>query len=82
MAIKYLTDKQSDGWSVGQDADEKVSFHGATPVDQYAAIADVDDTAATSSTPFGFSEAQANGLVTQVNLILAALREKGLIASA
>lgn len=82
MAIKYLTDKQSDGWSLGQDATEKVSFHGVSPVDQAAAIADVADTAATDSTPFGYSEDQANALVSQVNLILAALREKGLIASA
>jgi hypothetical protein len=31
MAIKQLSDKGSDGVSLGQSASDKVGFHGATP---------------------------------------------------
>ena len=48
--------------------------------EQQAAITDVAATAATSSTPFGYAEAQANAIVTDLNLVLAALRAHGLIA--
>jgi hypothetical protein len=48
--------------------------------DQQAAITDVVATAATSTTPFGYAEAQANAIVTDLNLVLAALRAHGLIA--
>ncbi|MCH2458952.1 MAG: hypothetical protein MK186_13000, partial [Henriciella sp.] len=44
MAVKHLTDKNSDGTCMGQDADDKISFHGATPTDQPAAISDVSVT--------------------------------------
>ena len=48
--------------------------------DQQAAITDVAATAATSTTPFGYAEAQANAIVTGLNSALAALRAHGLIA--
>jgi hypothetical protein len=48
--------------------------------ERQAAIADVAATAATSTTPFGYAEAQANAIVTDLNLVLAALRAHGLIA--
>ena len=48
--------------------------------EQQAAIVDVAATAATSTTPFGYAEAQANAIVTDLNLVLAALRAHGLIA--
>jgi len=48
--------------------------------DRQSAITDVAATAATSSTPFGYAEAQANAIVTDLNLVLAALRAHGLIA--
>lgn len=48
--------------------------------DQQGAITDVAVTAATSSTPFGYAEAQANAIVTDLNLVLAVLRAHGLIA--
>ena len=34
MAVKQLSDKNDDGTSLGQDANDKISFHGATPVAQ------------------------------------------------
>ena len=48
--------------------------------DRQNAITDVAATAATSSTPFGYAEAQANAIVTDLNLVLAALRAHGLIS--
>ena len=45
------------------------------------AIADVVTTAATDSSPFGYTEAQANALVAAVNLIIAALENHGLLES-
>jgi hypothetical protein len=42
-------------------------------------IADVAVTAATSSTPFGFSEAQANSIPAQINAILLALEKAGVL---
>lgn len=70
-----------DGQLFGEAASSKVAFHGATPVVQRAAAAQaaVATTAATSTTPFGFSEAQANALVALVNEMRAALVEKGII---
>jgi hypothetical protein len=62
----------------------KLSFHDAVPVVKRvgAAQAAVAATAATDSTPFGFSEAQANAIVTLVNELRAALVEIGLIKGA
>lgn len=48
--------------------------------EQQAAVADVVATAATSTTPFGYSEAQANAIVSQLNSALAVLRAHGLMA--
>ena len=46
------------------------------PADTVAAVA---TTAATSSTPFGFAEAQANAIVTAVNACLLACKNAGFI---
>ena len=71
-----------DGCQIGGAATDLVAFHGATPVDQAAAIVSVSTSAAVSVCGyFAFTSAQANGLITAVNAILAALNEKGLIAS-
>lgn len=72
----------NDEIAIGQSATDKIGLHGVTPVDQAAAITSVAATAATSSSPFGYSEAQANAIVTAVNAMLVALREKGIVASA
>lgn len=49
---------------------QPAAFTGATPA----------DTAATSSTPFGFAEAQANALLANVREIRAALISSGIMA--
>jgi hypothetical protein len=73
MAVKQLSDGGPDGTKLGQDASDLVGLHGATPSDQYAAVADISVTGtyATDDTP----------IETAINGILAALREKGIIAS-
>ncbi len=70
----------ADGVQIGQTG-EKLAFLGATPVVQRvgAAQAAVAATAATSSTPFGYAEAQANAIVTLLNEIRAALIAVGII---
>lgn len=73
MAVKQLSDGNSDGTVMGQSASDKVGFHGVTPVDQAAAIADISVT--------GTYGTDDDAIELAVNSILAALREKGIIAS-
>lgn len=82
MAAQQLSRGAADGAVLGQSASDKVALHGAAPVAQAANIAAVASTAATSSTPFGFSEAQANAIVSNLNAIRTALINKGIIAAA
>ena len=69
MAVEYLGSGNDDGVVLGRSASDLVAFHNATPVDQAGAIANIAN--------------DASGTVnaTAVNGILAALREKGLIAT-
>jgi len=86
MAIaKQISDGSPDGASLGQSATDKISFYGATPVAQRSgsAQAAVTTTAATSSTPYGFSTVtQATAVITLVNELRAALVALGAIAGA
>ena len=66
--VQQIHDGDGTGVSLGQAAASLVSFHGATPVDQAAAI-----TLATNAT--------IGTIRTSVISILAALREKGFIAT-
>jgi hypothetical protein len=59
----------SDGVQLAGSATELLAFHGATPVDQAAAITNLGNTATGTE------------IATAVNAILVALREKGLIAT-
>lgn len=58
-----------DGIQLAGAATDKLAFHGATPVDQALAIANIAD------------DANGAAIAVAVNGILAALREKGLIAT-
>lgn len=67
---------------VGLSATDKIGFYGATPVAQRsgASGAAVTTTAATSTSPVGFStNTQADAIVTLVNEIRAALVAVGLM---
>lgn len=70
-----------DGYLVGQSATDLVGFYGASPVAQRssASQAAVDTTASTTTSPFGYSQAQADGIITLLNEIRAALVAIGII---
>lgn len=65
-SINELSGYNPDGTRLGQDADDKCSFYGATPCDQPAHIDDATD---------------AGTALTQIAAILDALEELGLVAS-
>jgi hypothetical protein len=83
MAVQQVTVNSADGATIGADSTELVSFHGATPCDQAAAATSVSAASTVSVCgQWGFaSSAVATGLVTNVNAIIALLKEKGLMAS-
>lgn len=84
MAAKQLSDGNTDGTTLGQSASDKISFYGVTPVVRRAgsAQAAVPTTAATASSPYGYSEAQANAIVTLVNEMRTVLVNAGLMKGA
>ena len=53
-----------------------VALRPASPTNATA----VATTAATSSTPFGYAEAQANDIVTQLNIVINALITAGILS--
>ena len=70
------------GSQIGTAVGQKLAFHGSTPVVQRtgAAQAAVATTASTQTTPFGYTTAaQADGIITLLNEIRAALVEKGIM---
>lgn len=72
----------ANGSSFGTTVNEKVSFHGVTPTVQRAGAAQaaVVTTAATQTTPWGFTtQAQANAIITLLNEIRTTLVEKGMM---
>ena len=79
---KHVSDLNPDGTSLGQTTADKVSLYGVTPIVQRsgAAQAAVTTTAATSTTPYGYSTAaQADALVTLANELRAGLIALGAI---
>ena len=84
MAIKEHSDGGPAGNRLGQSSTDLIAFHGATPSDQRAHTAAVSASVAitgTSAGAFGFTETQANAIVTLVNECRAILVEKGLMAA-
>ncbi len=80
--VEYLGSGGSGGVCVGESASELVSFHGATPTDQLAFVADQSINALSVSGVIGFtSSTSLSSLVGKVNSILALLVEKGLMAA-
>lgn len=82
MGIKQLSDGGPDGTCLGQSAADEISLYGVTPIVQRSGAdqAAVTTTAATTTTPWGFSTStQANGIVTLVNELRAALVALGAI---
>lgn len=82
MAVQQVTVNSEDGACIGALSTDLVSFHGASPCDQAAALTCASTSVAVSVCgAFAFTSAQANALITNTNAIIAALKEKGLMAS-
>lgn len=81
MAVKELSDGAPDGTRLGQSASDKISFFGATTVDQPATIADATNTTTTTSTTTALTT-DLDSLRSKFNTLLASLEELGLLASA
>lgn len=82
---KQLSDGNPGGSGLGQSTTDLISFYGVTPIAQRsgAAQAAVTTTAATSTSPYGFSTVtQATAVITLVNELRAALVALGAIAGA
>lgn len=80
MAVKQLSDGGPDGVCLGQSATDLVGFFGTTPVARDTGFTAPAATAATNSSPYGFSQAQADAIVAWVRKADAALKAHGLIA--
>ena len=72
------------GVKVGTATTQKIGFYNATPITrpEGAAQAAVATTGATNSTPFGYTEAQANAIVALVNEMRSVLVNLGLMKGA
>lgn len=79
--VTQLHDGNPDGVQIGA-ASDLLAFHGSTPTDQYAAIADLSINALSVSGVIGFtSSASFSTAILAINSCIAVLREKGLIAT-
>lgn len=81
MTARQLSDGNDDGQILGQSGTDKVGFHGAAPVAQMASTTVPAATAATNSTPYGYTQAQADAILTWIRDVDAHLKLKGIIAS-
>lgn len=81
MPVEHLSRGNDDGTTFGQNSADKISFFGATPVVQPATQTAPAATAATNSSPYGFSQAQADALIAWVRAADTALKNLGIIAA-
>jgi len=65
---------RTTGTKIGTDTDQKVAFHGATPVIQAGAIS------APSSPSASYDQSEAQSAVNAINSIRTVLSDKGLTA--
>lgn len=79
MTVKQLSDGNPDGAILGQSGD-KIGFFGTSPSAKKTGFTAPVDTAA-ATTSYGFTEAQANAIVTWIRAVDAELKAKGLIGS-
>lgn len=79
---EQVTYNSPSGAQMGSSASELIAFHGATPTDQYAFVADQSINALSVSGVIGFtSSASFSSTIEKINSILDLLQEKGLMAS-
>lgn len=75
MAVEYITNGNDDGSCMGQDAAEKISFYGATPVIQRATATTHTTTNVVTSASYGTLQ------VAQMQEVMNTLAALGLWAS-
>ncbi|CCM77122.1 hypothetical protein [Rhizobium mesoamericanum] len=80
MAVEYLSAGSPDGTVMGRSSTDKIGFFNATPSVRASGFTAPAGTAATNSTPYGYSQAQADAIVTWIRAVDAELKAKGLIA--
>lgn len=80
---EFLGDGRPDGTVIGRTTSELIGFHGKLPTAQQSGITTVTTAAATTITlAAGYATTnQADAIVTQLNLVINALINKGLCAS-
>ena len=81
MTLKYVGNDLANGVVLGQTAAALVGFHGATPIAQMTVTTAPAATSATNSSPYGYSQAQADAIITWIRAVDAHLKLKGIIAS-
>lgn len=69
-----------DGTIIGASGG-KLGFFGTAPSVKATGFTAPASTAATSTSPFGYSEAQANAIVTWIRAVDAELKAKGIIGA-
>jgi hypothetical protein len=81
MPVKQLSDGNPDGTVLGQSAADLIAFYNAPPTAQRsgAAQAAVPTAAPTNTSPYGFSQAQAQAIITLLNEVRATLVGVGLM---
>lgn len=84
MASKQLSDGGPDGTVLGQSSSDLIGFHGTAGTAQVAlsATAAIATTAVTTgAATYGYTSAQATGIINLVNALRAALVTKGIAST-
>ncbi len=80
MPVKQLSDGNPDGTVLGQSAFDLISFYNVPPVAQRSGPAQASvATTAPAAGAFGFTETQAQAIITLLNEIRATLVGAGLM---
>jgi hypothetical protein len=78
---EQVTYNAPDGAVIGKTASDPISFHGATPVVQAAALVAVGTSVPVAAcASFGLTSTQLTAAVTAINAIIVALQNKGITA--
>ena len=82
--LKQRRPLSSGGIEDGQSSTDTIGFYGTTPIARRSGAAQttVTTTGSTSTSPFGYTQAQADAIVTLVNELRASLVALGLIKGA
>lgn len=84
MAAKQLSDLNPDGTILGQSAADKIGFHGTAGTAQVSLSATpalATTAATTGAATYGFTSAQANGILALVNVLRDVVVTKGLAST-